>query len=577
MVKAVETAKRARPFAPKVLLSPSLKRPTCIRCGTASKKSRRSARNRPTRRSSGAGGTSSTFAERAAGEVAIDDVERRALILVNPAFAGETVTTSNLIGAFTVLDPGDRARPHRHTFAAIRFATRADGAATIVNGRRCEMREGDLILTPPMCWHGHVNDSNHRIIWFDAANIPLIRSLDANFFEPGDPDTMRSGRPTKATSGCGPSRALRRRHATRGRAFAEISLFRRSHAPAAGGATGGAGRRAHRALHQSRNRRRGHAGARLLFGPALAKDADAAAAHDQQRDLSRRVRRRTLAHRRRTISNGRSTTSSAFRTGPGRATRRLTAMRISSSSPTNRPMSGSICCARNCNRRPGQGREEGIGAPVRRVEDIRLLRGGGCFVADVVIPGELHAAIVRSPHAHAAIRNVEASAALAAPGVVAVFSGADMAADRVGPMRALWAIKADRRQTDGRAATLGARAPARSPRRRACRARDRADARAGASTRRTCIEVDYEALPAIVDAREAARARSAPQLHDGGRREISAFAGRAATRPLCEARCKQRHACDAHRSRQQPADRSSHRAARGAGRGGRREREADAL
>jgi gentisate 1,2-dioxygenase len=128
------------------------------------------------------------FAERAADEVAIDDVERRALILVNPAFAGETVTTNNLIAAFTVLDPGDRARPHRHTFAAIRFATRADGATTIVNGRRCDMREGDLILTPPMCWHGHINESNHRIAWFDAANIPLVRVLDANFFEPGDPN-----------------------------------------------------------------------------------------------------------------------------------------------------------------------------------------------------------------------------------------------------------------------------------------------------------------------------------------------------------------------------------------------------
>ena len=93
---------------------------------------------------------------------------------------------SNLIAAFTVLDPGDRARPHRHTFAAIRFATRAEGAATIVNGRRCDMHDGDLILTPPMCWHGHINDSDHRIIWFDAANIPLIRNLDANFFEPGD-------------------------------------------------------------------------------------------------------------------------------------------------------------------------------------------------------------------------------------------------------------------------------------------------------------------------------------------------------------------------------------------------------
>ena len=48
------------------------------------------------------------------------------------------------------------------------------------------MHYGDLILTPPMCWHGHINDSDHRIIWFDAANIPLIRNLDANFFEPGD-------------------------------------------------------------------------------------------------------------------------------------------------------------------------------------------------------------------------------------------------------------------------------------------------------------------------------------------------------------------------------------------------------
>ena len=127
------------------------------------------------------------FTARAVSEVPIDDVERRALILVNPAFQGETVTTNNLIAAFTVLDPGDRARPHRHTFAAIRFATRAQGAATIVNGRRCEMQPGDLILTPPMCWHGHINESDHRIIWFDAANIPLLRQLDANFFEPGDP------------------------------------------------------------------------------------------------------------------------------------------------------------------------------------------------------------------------------------------------------------------------------------------------------------------------------------------------------------------------------------------------------
>ncbi|HEU5175924.1 MAG TPA: cupin domain-containing protein, partial [Burkholderiales bacterium] len=125
------------------------------------------------------------FTERAAHEVAIEDVERRALILANPAFGGATVTTQNLIGAFTVLEPGDKAVPHRHTAAAIRFATRAEGAVTIVNGRRCEMKEGDLVLTPPMCWHGHINQGPRRTVWFDAANMPAVCALDASFFEPG--------------------------------------------------------------------------------------------------------------------------------------------------------------------------------------------------------------------------------------------------------------------------------------------------------------------------------------------------------------------------------------------------------
>jgi gentisate 1,2-dioxygenase len=127
------------------------------------------------------------FLHQSVGEVSINDIERRALIMAHPAFGNDTTTTSTLLAAFTVLDPGDRARPHRHTGAAIRFATQAEGAATIVDGRRCEMRAGDLILTPPMCWHGHINESGKRIIWFDAANMPLIGGLDAHFFEPGDP------------------------------------------------------------------------------------------------------------------------------------------------------------------------------------------------------------------------------------------------------------------------------------------------------------------------------------------------------------------------------------------------------
>jgi gentisate 1,2-dioxygenase len=69
--------------------------------------------------------------------------------------------------------------PHRHSAAAIRFATRAEGAVTIVNGRRCEMQEADQVLTPPMCWHGHINQGKRRTVWYDAANMPAICALDA--------------------------------------------------------------------------------------------------------------------------------------------------------------------------------------------------------------------------------------------------------------------------------------------------------------------------------------------------------------------------------------------------------------
>lgn len=126
------------------------------------------------------------FTERAAKEVPMEDAERRAIIPVNPDFQGATLTTTNMISAFTVLEPGDRALPHRHTFSAIRFATRSEGATTIVNGRRCEMHEGDVVLTPSMSWHGHINEGDRRTTWFDAADLPFINSQDLNFLEFGD-------------------------------------------------------------------------------------------------------------------------------------------------------------------------------------------------------------------------------------------------------------------------------------------------------------------------------------------------------------------------------------------------------
>jgi CO/xanthine dehydrogenase Mo-binding subunit len=76
----------------------------------------------------------------------------------------------------------------------------------------------------------------------------------------------------------------------------------------------------------------------------------------------------------------------------------------------------------------------GIGQPVRRKEDFRLLTGRGRFGDDVVLPGMAHAVVVRSPHAHARIVSVNTAAALAAPGALAVLTGADYVADGLGPI-----------------------------------------------------------------------------------------------------------------------------------------------
>jgi aerobic carbon-monoxide dehydrogenase large subunit len=76
----------------------------------------------------------------------------------------------------------------------------------------------------------------------------------------------------------------------------------------------------------------------------------------------------------------------------------------------------------------------GIGRPVRRKEDFRLLTGRGCFVDDLAPPGLAQAVFVRSPHAHARIVAVDATPARAGPGVLAVLTGADYRADGLGPI-----------------------------------------------------------------------------------------------------------------------------------------------
>ncbi|MBV8119059.1 MAG: xanthine dehydrogenase family protein molybdopterin-binding subunit [Alphaproteobacteria bacterium] len=76
----------------------------------------------------------------------------------------------------------------------------------------------------------------------------------------------------------------------------------------------------------------------------------------------------------------------------------------------------------------------GIGQPVRRKEDLRLLTGRGCFTDDIALPRMAHAVIVRSPHAHARLGPIDKTMALAIPGVLAILTGADYIADGLGPI-----------------------------------------------------------------------------------------------------------------------------------------------
>ena len=76
----------------------------------------------------------------------------------------------------------------------------------------------------------------------------------------------------------------------------------------------------------------------------------------------------------------------------------------------------------------------GIGQAVRRVEDQRFVRGQGRYVDDIVLPGMCYGVTVLSPHAHARIKSVDASKAKAAPGVLCVLTGADVAAEKLGAL-----------------------------------------------------------------------------------------------------------------------------------------------
>ena len=87
----------------------------------------------------------------------------------------------------------------------------------------------------------------------------------------------------------------------------------------------------------------------------------------------------------------------------------------------------------------------GIGQPVLRFEDPRLLQGHGRYIHDVNLPGQAYAVFLRSPHAHAKIVSIDTEVAKEVPGVIAVYTGADYAADGLGMPK----VNMPRKRPDG--------------------------------------------------------------------------------------------------------------------------------
>lgn len=109
------------------------------------------------------------------------DVQRRVLRLANPAL--EHGTTHTISTALQLLLPGECAPAHRHTPTAIRWVLQGEGVYTTVEGDKCYMERGDLILTPSWTWHDHNSEGTGPMIWLDGLDTPLVHNLQATFFE----------------------------------------------------------------------------------------------------------------------------------------------------------------------------------------------------------------------------------------------------------------------------------------------------------------------------------------------------------------------------------------------------------
>jgi carbon-monoxide dehydrogenase large subunit len=154
----------------------------------------------------------------------------------------------------------------------------------------------------------------------------------------------------------------------------------------------------------------------------------------------------------------------------------------------------------------------GIGAAVRRKEDQRFITGKGHYTDDITRPGQAYAYFIRSPHAHASIKSIDSAAASGMPGVVAIFTGGDVAADKIGGHICGWTVHSK----DGSAMKT---APASALATGKVRyvgdevAVVIAETLAQAKDAAEKVVVKYDVLPAVVDPKAATRP-GAPQLHD---------------------------------------------------------------
>lgn len=123
-----------------------------------------------------------------AGELTpIEKAERRVLVLANPGHGLENMkATSSIYLGMQLLLPNEWAPSHRHTPNAVRLIVEGTGAYTTVEGQKCMMEHGDLILTPSGLWHEHGHDGDEPVIWLDVLDLPLVYYMEASFVEGGN-------------------------------------------------------------------------------------------------------------------------------------------------------------------------------------------------------------------------------------------------------------------------------------------------------------------------------------------------------------------------------------------------------